>query len=535
MVTTVRRRAATWSLAVLGAVASAGPGLLAGPAAAATSSQLPSHASTVTAMNRAVNYYQPAYATSASFPPRNGWSWSTYHQGVLSLAASTGDYSRLRNVVAWGNQNAWGITTDSHEVNPDSMKAAHVYVAASKLDPAASRTKVDAKMASDLTALPNDQYDWVDALFMGLSNWADAYARTGNPAYLTKLDALFTYTRDQAATSDRCTSSPSRTGGLWSAADGLWYRDCNYVGTLDPNGRKVFWSRGNGWAIAAMADTLAALPAGDPRAATYADVLVRMAAALAPLQGTDGLWRSSLLDPALFPSPETSGTALITYALAYGIRTGRLDAATYRPVVARAWTGMTTYSLQPNGFLRGCQRIAGAPGVSFTGTAPTTAPTATSPGSLPTDSPPYCVGAFVMAGSEVAQLSADLARGSLVTATAQSAGYEVRRLVDGNNSTFWSATGFPQTARIDLRATRTISNTMLATYLDRAYRYRIDTSLDGTTWTRRVDRTANTSPGTLVDTFAAGPVSARYVRLTVTGVAGSTTTRVSLVGFGVYA
>ena len=41
-----------------------------------------------------------------------------------------------------------------------------------------------------------------------------------------------------------------------------------------------------------------------------------MAARLIALQGSDGFWRASLADVARYPAPETSGTALMTYALA---------------------------------------------------------------------------------------------------------------------------------------------------------------------------------------------------------------------------
>ena len=53
-----------------------------------------------------------------------------------------------------------------------------------------------------------------------------------------------------------------------------------------------------------------------------------MADRLRGLQGSDGFWRSNLLSPDLFPSPETSSTGLIAYALGYGIRSGVLDRAT---------------------------------------------------------------------------------------------------------------------------------------------------------------------------------------------------------------
>lgn len=504
-------------------------GLVNATSAQAAPAPLPSHNAVLATAYRAQAYYQPTYAVSPSFPPRNGWSWATYQQGQLALSRAAADDGFLQNVLAWGASNQWAITTDVHEVNPDRMKAAQVYTAAGHLSSTADHSKGDAAVASDLTRLPTDQYDYEDALFMGLTNWADAYARTGNVAYLDKMDALFAYTRDAAAASDRCPGS-GKTGGLWDEAHGLWFRDCRFIVT-EPNGQPQFWGRGNGWVMAAMADALQALPAGSPRADQYAAVLTRMASAIAPLQGSDGMWRTSLLDPASYPAPETSATALITYALAYGVRSGRLPAATYDPVIARAWNALSTYSVTSTGFVRGCQPVGGAPGPVFSGTAPTTPPTATSAGSVGVESPPYCVGAILLAASEVAALDPDLARGAVATGPATS-GFPASNLVDGQQGTRWQAATFPKAATLDLRAAVPVSQVQVGTFADRAYRYRVETSSDGATWTTRVDRTQNTTKGTLLDSFA--PVTARFVRLTVTGISGTTTSSAAITGLGVF-
>ena len=69
---------------------------------------------------------------------------------------------------------------------------------------------------------------------------------------------------------------------------------------------------------------------------------------------------------------------------------------------------------------------------------------------------------------------------------------------------------------------------------DRAYRYRIEASTDRTTWQRVIDRSGNTAGGTQLDDFATGPITARYVRLTVLAVYGVDTTWVGIDEFAVY-
>jgi len=362
------------------------------------------------------------------------------------------------------------------------MKAGQTYVDLHAIDPAASLAVLDAAMARDLTGLPLSQYDWIDALFMGLPNWARWATRTGNPAYLDKLDALYAWTRTAGGTSARCAGKPPAQAGLFDAAQGLWYRDCTFVGVRDTNDRPIFWGRGNGWTIAAMAQVHQLLPVGDPGGAKYADMLATMAARLAALQGSDGLWRASLADAALYPQAETSGTGLITYALAYGIKAGILDAPTYLPVVARAWRGLTTISLQPSGFVANCQGPGVGPGPSYTAKAPRTAPTSTSSGTVNIDSPPFCVGALLLAGSAVAQLTSSPSTGRPVAYTSQQVGNEARGVDDGDVTTRWSASGFPQAATIDLGAQYRLSNSMVVPYLERAYRFRIETSIDTVHW-----------------------------------------------------
>jgi unsaturated rhamnogalacturonyl hydrolase len=113
-----------------------------------------------------------------------------------------------------------------------------------------------------------------------------------------------------------------------------------------------------------------------------------MAAALASLQDPkSGLWHSDLLDPANYPQPEISGSALITFGLAWGVNNGALDPAIYKPVIARAWQGMVN-EIYADGRLGNIQQTDGAPNHY-----------------LPASSYNFGVGGFLLAASEVARLS----------------------------------------------------------------------------------------------------------------------------------
>jgi len=111
-----------------------------------------------------------------------------------------------------------------------------------------------------------------------------------------------------------------------------------------------------------------------------------------------------------------------------------------------------------------------------------------------------------------------LSQGQPATASSVQTGNAVANGNDGSLSTRWSASGstFPQWWRVDLGASHTLTKTTINWYngSTRAYKYKIEVSSDGNTYTTAVDKTGNTTIGDTSDTFSA---TARYVRITVTG------------------
>ncbi len=112
-------------------------------------------------------------------------------------------------------------------------------------------------------------------------------------------------------------------------------------------------------------------------------------------------------------------------------------------------------------------------------------------------------------------------------------GNEAANAVDGSTTTRWAASPWPQWIQVDLGTAYAISKTEIMPYMNRAYQYTVEVSTNGTSYTTVVNQTANTTGGvTLTDNFAA--VSARYVRLTVTGASGYTGGFASLYEFRVF-
>jgi unsaturated rhamnogalacturonyl hydrolase len=137
-----------------------------------------------------------------------------------------------------------------------------------------------------------------------------------------------------------------------------------------------------------IARTVDYLPKDDPQIPFYIGQLKEMAVRVKELQGPDGLWHAGLLDPDYYKLPEISGSALFTYAIAWGINHGYLDAKTYRPVVEKAWKGMLGH-ISADGRLGCIQQTGSEPAFYY-------------PGS----SYDYGIGAFMLAGSELKTMAA---------------------------------------------------------------------------------------------------------------------------------
>ncbi|MFI6600640.1 glycoside hydrolase family 88 protein [Nonomuraea sp. NPDC050536] len=333
--------------------------IVARPAAAATLSRTQVIADT----RRAADYWlsrPPMYGND------NNWQNATLHSGMMACYRLTQDPRYLAFTRGWAQAHDYQLMADvsSKPYNADHQAAAQVYLDLYALDAQphyleATMSRVTAQIASG----SSQYWTWVDALHMGMP----VYARLGYTDYLY---ASYTYTKSRV----------SRRLGLWDQQRRLWWRDANYVRT------STYWSRGNGWAVAALAKTLGAVP-GQP---DYTDTLRAMAAALVPLQRSDGFWNASLTDPINYAGPETSGTAFFTYGLAWGINHGLLDPTVYRPVVERAWQGLVTVALRSDGLLGYVQGPGARPSDHYPWSA--------------TDTDAFGVGAFLLAGSEVANL-----------------------------------------------------------------------------------------------------------------------------------
>jgi unsaturated rhamnogalacturonyl hydrolase len=318
-------------------------------------------------------------------PGDNEWARATYMGGDLALYRLTRDRRYLGHARGWAEKWSYALNTGVTTRHADDQCAGQAYLDLYELEPEPAKiAQIGASlrlMVEGPDAAKDDDWWWVDALHMAMPPFARVGALFDDTRYWDTMDALYTHTR-----------SVEGGTGLFNAGDGLWWRDRRYIlpgGRTSPTGKNVYWSRGDGWALAAFAKVLQVLPAF--RTAEYRDRLTEMASVLRATQRSDGFWNVNLADPEHLPGPETSGTAFFTYGLAYGVRSGLLDRATYLPVISRAWNGLVTTAVRPDGLLGWVQGVGHEPESSRPVTAETTAD--------------FGVGAFLYAGTEVAALT----------------------------------------------------------------------------------------------------------------------------------
>ena len=307
------------------------------------------------------------------------WTWSVLYSGFMAASPALDDPRYRDAMEAMAEKFHWELR--SEHPNADDQSVAQTYLelylqkpAPKKIAP--TRTALDSLLGGAAAPIPHGQAQipwwWCDALFMAPPVWSRMYAATHDRKYLDYLDQHWWQTSDL----------------LYDTHRHLYFRDVTYLHKTDERDNPIFWSRGNGWVMAGIARTLDDLPKDEPDRGRYEAQLQEMAAAVAMLQDPqNGLWHSDLLDATDYPQPETSGSALMTFALAWGVNYGVLDRATYMPVIAKAWRGLVG-QIYADGRLGNIQQTGAAPAHY-----------------LPSSSYNYGVGAFLLAGAQVEELS----------------------------------------------------------------------------------------------------------------------------------
>jgi unsaturated rhamnogalacturonyl hydrolase len=301
------------------------------------------------------------------------WAFAPLYDGLVATSRTTGDTAYRDAVVRAAERFHWSLV-DERFPHADDEAIGLAYLELYAEHPSPERI-ADVRATMDrLIARPDDPaknlWWWCDALFMAPPVLARLSQLTGDPKYLQYMDHEWQIT----------------TAALYDPQEKLYSRDERYIARTEANGKKLFWSRGNGWVLAGLAEVLTYMPANDPLRPRYVAQFQAMANRVLELQQPDGLWRTGLLDQAAYDSPEVSGSGFFTFAMTWGVRAGLLDRARFAPALAKVWSGMIDH-VYADGRLGAIQPIDAAPGAV-----------------QPSSSYVYGVGAFLLAGSELERM-----------------------------------------------------------------------------------------------------------------------------------
>ena len=283
------------------------------------------------------------------------WTQAAYYTGVMAFAGLADNPKYVDAMKAMGERNQWRPGLRPGHADDYAVVATYAQLF--------QREKNKAMLGPSLAlfnflltrrfdeplvwggGIESRELAWCDALFMGPPAMAAVSAATGDRRYLDLADRLWWKTTDY----------------LYDGTEHLYYRDSRYFDQREKNGRRVFWSRGNGWVIAGLARLLQDMPSDFRGRDRYVALFREMAGAVLAAQSGDGYWRSSLLDPESRPNPETSGTGFFVFALGWGVTQGLLDREKYEPAAMKGWEALVR-AVHQDGMLGWVQQIGAEPG-----------------------------------------------------------------------------------------------------------------------------------------------------------------------------
>ena len=288
---------------------------------------------------------------------RTNWQFASYYIGVMKAFKATGNKDYQNFLYQVGENHDWETIPDMYHADKIAIgqiyldlyqqKAEEVMIKNIKwiLDANMLRNKPMPDVRYKNNPYRHEWWSWCDALFMAPPTFAKMYQITGDVKYLDYAIDHWLVTTDY----------------LWDKKENLIYRDDRYFDLRTKSGKKIFWSRGNGWVIGGLVHMLEIIPIDHPKRILLVNQFQKMSYRILDLQErtSDGLWRSNLLDPGIFAYlnrkgdkfiqtseidiPENSGSAFFCYGFAWGINNGLLDRNLFEKPMVKAWKELTQY------------------------------------------------------------------------------------------------------------------------------------------------------------------------------------------------
>jgi unsaturated rhamnogalacturonyl hydrolase len=275
--------------------------------------------------------------------PSNIWTRGVYYEGLMALYKLKPDSAYLAYTVSWGEFHKWGLRNGITTRNGDDQCCGQTYIDLYMMNRFKEERIKDIKACIDIMMATDkiDDWSWIDAIQMSMPVYAKLGSIYNEKKYFDRMYQMYMYTKTKHG-----------TNGLYNPVDHLWWRDKDFVAPYkEPNGADCYWSRGNGWVLAALVRTMDYLPKKNSYYKEFMTTYKEMVDALVACQREDGFWNVSLHDSTNFGGKELTGTSLFVYGIAWGINNGTLNKKKYLPVITKAWNGLVKDCVHENGFL----------------------------------------------------------------------------------------------------------------------------------------------------------------------------------------
>lgn len=293
------------------------------------------------------NYFMKKYAdpTEPTFVkkirPSSLWTRAVYYEGLMALYEIDKNPAYIDYTDRWANFHKWTPRNGTSTCDADDQCCSQTYLDRFMMTGDSAMLKPTIENLQKQMQTKIGWWTWIDAIQMAMPVYAQVYKITGDRKYLEHGMKMYRWSRNECG------------GGLFNEkGDGLWWRDADYVPPYkEKDGKDCYWSRGNGWVLAAYVRVMNQL---SPKDKIYKEVkkdFLTMCNGLAKCQREDGFWNVSLVSPTTYGGKETTGTALFLYGIAWGLQKGYLKEKVFRPIADKAWAAMAKDAVHADGFL----------------------------------------------------------------------------------------------------------------------------------------------------------------------------------------
>ncbi|GAA4291006.1 hypothetical protein GCM10023163_05650 [Aestuariibaculum suncheonense] len=273
------------------------------------------------------------------------WTNGAYYTGVARAHKATDNMVFIAALKTMGYRNEWKTPSRYYHADDMAISYPYLYIHNNQLrkdlvnlEPTSTFINKHLFEDSDWKQGKGDKefktilWWWCDALFMAPPVIVEYSNLKNDRKYL---DAMHKYYKQTYHL-------------LYDKQEHLFSRDTRFLlraketDLKEENGKKIFWSRGNGWVLGGLALILESMPKDYKHRDFYVTLFKEMSFRVKELQGEDGLWCTSLLSPESYKHGEVSGSGFFTFALAWGINNGILEKDQFENTVLKAWKGLVT-------------------------------------------------------------------------------------------------------------------------------------------------------------------------------------------------